>query len=71
MRMLAAACALMLCGIASAAAEDPFAQTRMDWNRPHQPFRVIGNVYYVGAAGVSAFLIRTPAGDCPVQDLIR
>ena len=63
MRMLAAACALMLCGIASAAADDPFAQTRMDWNRPHQPFRVIGNVYYVGAAGVSAFLIRTPAGD--------
>ena len=42
---------------------DPFGQTRADWNRPHQPFRVIGNVYYVGTAGVSAFLIRTPAGD--------
>jgi metallo-beta-lactamase class B len=27
------------------------------------PFRVIGNIYYVGAAGVAAYLIVTPDGD--------
>jgi len=43
-----------------------FAQTdaerRAAWNQPVEPFRVIGNIYYVGAH-VSSFLIRTPAGD--------
>lgn len=44
----------------------PMAQQTSDersaWNRPFEPFHLIGNIYYVGAAGVSAFLIVTPAG---------
>ncbi|HJQ68878.1 MAG TPA: subclass B3 metallo-beta-lactamase [Blastocatellia bacterium] len=32
------------------------------WNQPIKPYRVIGNIYYVGAAEVSSFLITTPAG---------
>lgn len=32
------------------------------WNEPFEPFNVIGNVYYVGTAGVSSFLITTPQG---------
>jgi metallo-beta-lactamase class B len=32
------------------------------WNEPFEPFRVLGNVYYVGALGVSAYFIQTPAG---------
>ena len=42
-----------------------FAQSpdeRKAWNRAVEPFRVVGNIHYVGAAGVSAFLIVTPAG---------
>ena len=35
---------------------------RVAWNQPFQPFQLIGNIYYVGAKGVSAFLITTPAG---------
>jgi metallo-beta-lactamase class B len=35
---------------------------REEWNVPVAPFHVIGNVHYVGAKGVSAFLIATPAG---------
>lgn len=35
---------------------------RASWNLPVEPFRIIGNVYYVGAAGVSSFLITTPQG---------
>lgn len=31
------------------------------WNKPFAPFRVIGNIHYVGA-GVSSWLITTPAG---------
>ncbi len=31
-------------------------------NRPVEPFRVIGNVHYVGPSGVSSFLIATPEG---------
>lgn len=38
------------------------ASERSQWNRPVEPFRIVGNVYYVGAAGVSAFLVATPAG---------
>lgn len=33
-----------------------------DWNRPVKPFRIVGNVYYVGASEVSSFLITTPEG---------
>src|SRR5262249_28929126 len=31
-------------------------------NRPFEPFRLIGNIYYVGAADISSFLITTPEG---------
>jgi metallo-beta-lactamase class B len=32
------------------------------WNAPFKPFRIIGNIYYVGPSGVSSYLITTPAG---------
>lgn len=32
------------------------------WNEPYEPFTVIGNIHYVGTAGVSSFLITTPEG---------
>jgi metallo-beta-lactamase class B len=34
---------------------------REAWNQPFAPFRVIGNIHYVGT-GVSSFLITTPEG---------
>jgi len=45
------------------AADKPFAKERIEWNKPQKPFHVIGNIYYVGMAGVSAFLIVTPKGN--------
>jgi metallo-beta-lactamase class B len=36
---------------------------REKWNQPAEPFRVIGNVYYVGMHGLSSWLIVTGAGD--------
>ncbi len=36
---------------------------RAAWNKPCKPFQIIGNIYYVGASGVSSFLIATPRGN--------
>jgi metallo-beta-lactamase class B len=36
--------------------------TRSAWNQPVAPFHIIGNIYYVGAAGVASYLITTPSG---------
>jgi metallo-beta-lactamase class B len=33
-----------------------------DWNEPQEPFRVHGNTWFVGTAGLSAFIIETDAG---------
>jgi metallo-beta-lactamase class B len=33
-----------------------------EWNRPVEPFRIIGNVWYVGASEIASYLITTPAG---------
>jgi metallo-beta-lactamase class B len=38
------------------------AEQRAAWNQPVKPFKIIGNVYYVGAANVSSFYIKTSAG---------
>lgn len=38
------------------------SQQRTKWNRPFAPFRIIGDVYYVGTEGLSAFLITGPKG---------
>jgi metallo-beta-lactamase class B len=32
------------------------------WNAPFKPFRIIGNIYYVGPSGISSFLLTTPEG---------
>jgi metallo-beta-lactamase class B len=37
-------------------------ETSGRWNEAFAPFNVIGNIYYVGTAGVSSYLITTPDG---------
>jgi len=32
------------------------------WSRPVEPFRIIGNIYYVGGADLTSYLIETPRG---------
>jgi metallo-beta-lactamase class B len=42
-----------------------FAQadaTSRSWNQPVEPFRITGNLYYVGANEVTSYLIATPQG---------
>jgi len=33
------------------------------WNQPVAPFRIIGNIYYVGADEITSFLMVTPQGN--------
>jgi metallo-beta-lactamase class B len=39
-----------------------FAQNNPEWTTNHVPFRVIGNVYYVGSKDLASYLITTPQG---------
>ena len=43
-------------------ASGQLSETEQAWNRPVEPFRIAGNVYYVGAADLSSYLITTPKG---------
>lgn len=54
--------ALLLLASTTAAIAQTNDAERRAWNRPVKPFRVIGNIYYVGVAGVTSFLITTPEG---------
>jgi metallo-beta-lactamase class B len=38
------------------------AQTNPDWTTNHAPFRIVGNLYYVGSEDLAAYLITTPQG---------
>lgn len=38
------------------------ANTNADWTKPYQPFRIVGNLYYVGTYDLASYLITTPAG---------
>ncbi len=53
---------LMLLGMALAAAA-AHAQANPDWTTPIAPFRIAGNLYYVGAKDLASYLIVTPQGD--------
>lgn len=33
-----------------------------DWTTPQKPFRIAGNLYYVGSRDLAAFLVATPQG---------
>jgi metallo-beta-lactamase class B len=38
------------------------AQINGPWSDPAEPFKILGNVYYVGAQNIASYLITTPQG---------
>lgn len=50
---------VLLCPAAGCGQAD---ETSRSWNQPVKPFRIAGNLYYVGASDLSSFLIVTPKG---------
>jgi metallo-beta-lactamase class B len=51
---------LSLWPVLALAQKDPASRAS---NQPVEPFRILGNLYYVGASDVTSFLITTPEGD--------
>lgn len=45
------------------AAAQSSTSTRARWNQPMEPFRIAGNIYYVGTLNLASYLITTPQGD--------
>ena len=37
-------------------------ETSRSWNKPVAPFRIAGNLYYVGAIEITSYLVTTPEG---------
>ena len=62
MKRLMLSLAPLLLLAAAAPQQQDWTQIRADWNRPAEPIRIVGNVHYVGTAGLSAYLITGPEG---------
>lgn len=65
MRISAAVVSVLIATTGSAQAQsvaDLMRQMRQRWVTPTEPFRIIDNVYYVGTAGLSSFLVTSPEG---------
>jgi metallo-beta-lactamase class B len=37
--------------------------TKAEWSKPYEPFRIAGNLYYVGTYDLACYLITTPKGN--------
>jgi metallo-beta-lactamase class B len=62
-RTLGFVAALLIAGVSGGATAhaQQTAQWR-EWNRPIEPFRIAGPLYYVGMANVTSLLVTTPRG---------
>jgi metallo-beta-lactamase class B len=52
-----------LASLALAVAGAALAQQPPEWTEPFPPFRIAGNLYYVGSRGLASYLIATPEGN--------
>lgn len=48
--------------LAAIAAPAAHADMPASWSKPIRPYRVVGNIYYVGTEGISSWLITSSAG---------
>src|SRR3989454_3341143 len=46
----------------TAATRTASSQNQASWTEPFPPFRIAGNLYYVGSKGLANYLITTPQG---------
>jgi metallo-beta-lactamase class B len=64
LRAAAALCvlALVVTGVHAQTVKDFMAVVIKKWTAPFEPFQLIGNIYYVGTDGISAYIIKTSQG---------
>jgi len=60
--MLFIASALVLSAQTSPLTAEQRAQFHGPYSQPEEPFRLIGNIYYVGAKNIASYLVVTPQG---------
>lgn len=61
--MMAASMPLARATFANGQAKTSATPSDADWTEPFPPFRIIGNLYYVGSKGLANYLIVTPQGN--------
>lgn len=61
-RAVPLAVAMLALFLFHASAQAPKSSVNPEWIRPFPPFRMIGNVYWVGTYDLSTYLITTPQG---------
>jgi metallo-beta-lactamase class B len=47
------------------------AQGSPDWTEPLPPFRIAGNLYYVGSKGLASYLVATPQGNILINSSLE
>ena len=50
--------------------KDLLETLKVKWNTPTEPFKMIGNVYYVGTDGLASYLITSPQGHILVDTVM-
>ncbi len=60
--VLALLLATMATGAGAQSVTDFLKSVMAGWTKPTEPFKVIGDIYYVGTAGLAVYLITTPQG---------
>lgn len=57
-------------GVEAQTPKDLLAAMLAKWNKPTEPFKMIGNVYYVGTDGLASYLITSPQGHILVDTVM-
>ncbi len=58
---------LLLCLTFGLAAQPAASLAPEEWSRPFAPFRIAGNLYYIGTWDLACYLIVTPAGNIVIN----
>jgi len=48
-----------------------YGQINPEWTAPQKPFRIAGNLYYVGSRDLASYLIVTPAGNILINGNLK
>lgn len=56
------ACLLLFNFTGNAQVKEP-KHTHPEWSKPYPPFRIVGNLYYVGTDDLACYLVVTPKGN--------
>jgi metallo-beta-lactamase class B len=60
--------ALLLGVVWGVSAQRDTTHDNEEWYRPYKPFRIVGNVYYVGSYDICCYLITTPEGHILINE---